>query len=344
MRIQQDIKLDFSDVLLVPQRSDLSSRSEVQLEREFTFAHSPQVWKGIPIIAANMSATGTFAMAKRFAEHKMLVALHKHYTAEQIADFYNKNPKSIRKYTFYTVGIDYQQELAKIAHIRKLLKDSNWPWMVNCDVPNGYVTNFVDAIKSYRDAIPEAIMLAGNVVTPNMAEELILSGVDIAKVGIGSGKMCTTRIKTACGFPQLSAIHECAFAAHGKPSGHVCSDGGCTTSGDVAKAFAAGADFVMIGGMFAGSDECEGEWRNGKLLFYGMSSFEAQKKYNGGVRKYRASEGRAELVDAKGPVDDIIQDILGGLRSCCTYVGARKLKHLPKCAEFIKVNKVHYTL
>jgi GMP reductase len=184
--------------------------------------------------------------------------------------------------------------------------------------------------------------MAGNVVTGEMVEQLILSGADIVKVGIGPGSVCTTRIKTGVGYPQLSAIIECADAAHGL-KGHVCADGGCTVPGDVAKAFAAGADFVMLGGMFAGHDECSGDIieENGKTYkrFYGMSSAEAMIKYKGTVADYRASEGKSVNVPYRGKADVTVQDILGGVRSTCTYVGASRLKELSKCTTFIRVQQ-----
>ncbi len=195
-----------------------------------------------------------------------------------------------------------------------------------------------------REAHPDSIIIAGNVVTGEMVEELLLSGADIVKVGIGPGSVCTTRIKTGVGYPQLSAIIECADAAHGL-SGQIISDGGCTNPGDIAKAFGAGADFVMLGGMFAGHDECGGDVveRDGKrvMLFYGMSSETAMSKHSGGVADYRASEGKTVHVPYRGPVDDTVKDILGGLRSACTYVGAHQLKELTKRTTFVRVREQH---
>ena len=185
--------------------------------------------------------------------------------------------------------------------------------------------------------------MAGNVVTGEMTEQLILSGADIVKVGIGPGSVCTTRKKTGVGYPQLSAVMECADAAHGL-SGHIISDGGCTMPGDFSKAFGAGADFVMAGGMFSGHDESGGETvtdsDTGRKYkeFYGMSSAHAMTKHSGGVADYRASEGKYVLVPYRGPVSGTVRTILGGVRSSCTYVGARKLKELSKRTTFIRIS------
>lgn len=336
MRIEYDVKLDFKDVLIRPKRSVLKSRSEVSLEREFRFHHSKSLWQGIPIIAANMDHTGTFAMASALAEHGLLTALDKFAMPQHWAEFSSKQPKALSN-VFISLGIT-DQDLKKAEEILSLVKVS----MICLDVANGYTERFVDFLKRLRETHPEKVIMAGNVVTGEMVEELILSGADIVKIGIGPGSVCTTREKTGVGYPQLSAIIECADAAHGL-SGHVCADGGCTTPGDIAKAFAAGADFIMLGGMLSGHDECLGDVieEKGKQYkrFYGMSSSEAMEKYFGSVAEYRASEGRSVNVPYRGPVKNTVLDILGGLRSTCTYVGAHRLKELSKRTTFIRVTK-----
>lgn len=518
LRISSDIKLDFNDVLLVPQRSGLSSRSQVILEREYTFAHAKRTWTGIGIVAANMAVVGTFAMAKEMAKKKCLTALHKYYSVEQLVEFFYNN-RDLWDYVFYTVGSS-EEDYSKLSKVKKILAEKitgegtsfqeeskyheimrTFPYFLCIDVANGYQESFVDVLKEYRRfRTPESIIMAGNVVTPNMAEELILSGADISKVGIGSGcfikgtlvntetglkkieeikvgdnvfthknklskvvgtlvrdekekiisindikctknhefyvlkkefkdlvndenihkyatwvsaeelnsdfflikmlekyelieikskeeiefsgqvydievkedhsycidgiivhnSVCTTRIQTGCGFPQLSSTSECAFSVHGKPNGHICSDGGITNPGDACKAFASGADFIMIGGMFSGLDENEGEWefessvdystkvpsvkseiKKKRIKFYGMSSEFAQDKFNGGMEDYKSSEGRLVYAEYKGSAEKTINSILGGIRSCCSYLGAEKLKYLPKCAQFIRVNNTH---
>jgi len=337
MRIEQDLKLDFKDVLIRPKRSTLTSRSEVDISREFVFLHSKQKYKGIPIIAANMDTTGTFAMARALAKHQLSVALHKHYDDAELLAFFADQPEFPP--SFYSMGItqpDYDK-------FRRIMEQSNGTIKSVCvDVANGYTKAFISFIHKLRAGFPDITIMAGNVVTGEMTEELILDGVDIVKVGIGPGSVCTTRRMSGVGYPQLSAIIECADAAHGL-HGLICADGGCTSPGDLAKAFGAGADFVMLGGMLAGHDECGSDIIevNGvkKMRFYGMSSREAMEKYAGGVAAHRAAEGKEVLLDYRGPVEGTLQDILGGVRSACTYVGARKLKELSKCTTFIRVSQ-----
>lgn len=336
MRIEYDVKLDFKDVLIRPKRSVLKSRSEVSLERELTFKHSRGVWHGVPIIAANMDHTGTFEMALALHENKILTAIDKFIPVPDWQAFAKKAPEVIPS-TFVSIGIaEHDFEKA-----RDVIEAANVS-MICLDVANGYTERFVECLSRLRRAYPNKVIMAGNVVTGEMVEELILSGADIVKIGIGPGSVCTTREKTGVGYPQLSAIIECADAAHGL-GGHVCADGGCVTPGDVAKAFAAGADFVMLGGMLSGHDECLGEIieENGKRFkrFYGMSSAEAMEKHHGSIAEYRASEGRSVNVPYRGPIKNTIQDILGGIRSTCTYVGAQRIKELSKRTTFIRVSK-----
>lgn len=422
MRIENDLKLDFNSVLIRPKRSTLNSRKEVSLEREFKFKNGG-TFVGVPIIAANMDTVGTIKMAEAFYKHKMPVALHKFYQVEQLVDFFKKF-ESV--YSFYTLGTS-DDDLEKFGRVYTTLKEYHKQVMnansgadhIHClnkvciDVANGYSEHFNNFIKRFRAKYPELTIMAGNVVTGEMTEELILSGADIVKIGIGPGSVCTTRKKTGVGYPQLSAIIECADAAHGLGA-LICGDGGITNSGDVAKAFGAGADFIMCGGLFAGHDECEGEIertkrilkknvqitrdvidpttnarfinfklldpnetqksfsikynddinimsspydfddileqlpdyffennipKNAKMKFYGMSSEDAMNKHYNGKANYRASEGKTVYVDYKGPVENTVIDILGGLRSACTYTGAKSLKQLSKCTTFIRVSQ-----
>ena len=355
MRILNDTKLDFDSVLIVPHRSTLKSRSEVQLTREFTFNNSKQSWNGIPIMAANMDTTGTIEIANTFENNKMFTCLHKHYDLEDLYAYFFE-PK---EYTAYSMGIT-QTDLHKWNTIKGRLPKGNIKY-VCIDVANGYSEYFIDFVKTFREENPDITLIAGNVVTAEITEELILNGVDIVKVGIGPGSVCTTRIQTGVGYPQLSAVIECADAAHGL-GGHIIADGGCTCPGDVAKAFAAGADFVMLGGMLAGHDEgggeviekyyetnelVEGSWdkrvieRKQFVQFYGMSSESANKKHFGGLKDYRSSEGRTVLVPYRGSVENTVQDVLGGVRSTCTYAGANTLKQLSKCTTFIRCTQTH---
>jgi len=376
VRIETEIKLDYKDVLLRPKRSTLESRKDVDLVREFTFPNAggegsdPKAygWKGVPIVASNMDTVGTFEMAKSLAQRRMLTCISKHYDGDVWAHKLNgygvwKNKEQreankkdwkydrdsdhwqnrIYEHISPSIGIKYNPEKTDDLDY---LDNIQWNFYHNrfvcIDAANGYTRRFCDFIKRVREEHPALIIIAGNVVTGEMTEQLILNGADIVKVGIGSGSVCTTRIQTGVGYPQLSAVIECSDAAHGL-GGHIMADGGCTCAGDVAKAFAGGADFVMLGGMLAGHTECAGQEEeiDGKTYktFYGMSSAEAMNKYHGGVAKYRSAEGKTVRVEHKGLVKNTLEDILGGVRSACTYIGARSLKDMPKCATFIRVTQ-----
>jgi GMP reductase len=374
MRIDQDVKLDYKDVLIRPKRSTLKSRSEVNLDREFTFRNyipnfpdncsDDPHYHGIPIMAANMDGVGTFTMAKTLASQGIFTCLVKTYSKEELIEFYKDANHDITSSVAMSIGTsnaDYDKFVQVYARVGDKLK------YLCIDVANGYSEAFVSHVRNIRKIYSHIVIIAGNVVTGEMTEELILAGADIVKVGIGPGSVCTTRIQTGVGYPQLSAIIECADAAHGL-GGHVIADGGCTCPGDVAKAFAAGADFVMLGSMLAGTDQGGGEviskWyssneytRTGDgefipqpmiekkfVQFYGMSSKTANEKHFGGLKEYRSSEGRTVLVPYKGDVANVVQNILGGVRSTMTYCGAKQLKHLSKCATFVRCNQTHNTV
>jgi GMP reductase len=341
MRIDSGLKLDFDDVLIRPKRSEAPSRAAVELDRTYRFLNSGASWSGIPIVASNMDTVGTMAMARAIGP-PMMTSLHKYHTVEELVAFFAEPQRADS--AFITVGVkDDEFERLQKAAARSSVR------FVCVDAANGYTKFFGDRVKRLREALPAMTIMAGNVATPEMVQELLISGAaDIVKIGIGPGSVCTTRIKTGVGYPQLSAIIECADAAHGL-RGHVCADGGCRTPGDVAKAFAAGADFVMLGGMLAGHDECGGEWveSEGKrvaMRFYGMSSKTAIDRYAGGLKDYRAAEGKDVIVPYKGPVRETMQEITGGLRSACAYVGAARLKDLSKCATFVLCRQTHNTV
>ncbi len=336
MRIEEEVKLDFRDVLIRPKRSTLSSRKEVELKRTYKFKYSGWSWTGVPIIAANMDGVGTFEMASTLQKHKILTSTVKSYTLEDWVNCYNGLDCDYITVSTGTSDNDFE----KLKFVTTALPQIKF---ICLDIANGYSEHFGDFVAKVRKQFPNKTIIAGNVVTGDMTQELILRGADIVKVGIGPGSVCTTRIQTGVGYPQLSAIIECADAAHGL-GGHIVADGGCTCPGDVAKAFGAGADFVMLGGMLAGHDEGGGEvisddGKNPRVMFYGMSSDTAMDKHHGGVASYRSSEGRTVSIPYKGPVENTILDLLGGLRSTCTYVGAPSLKQLSKCTTFIKVNR-----
>ena len=345
MRIEENIKLDYSDVLFRPKRSTLESRKDVDLTRSYNFMRNN--YKGIPIMAANMDGVGTFQMADALGKLNLFTCLIKSYTVNEYVDFFDVDEKWLevhqvrrQNYAAYTMGItDKDHE-----KFRMVYEQAPQIKYVCIDVANGYTKRFCDFVKMFRQTYKDITIIAGNVCTADQTQELILNGADIVKVGIGPGSVCTTRIQTGVGYPQLSAVIECADAAHGL-GGHIIADGGCTTPGDVAKAFGAGADFVMLGGMLAGHDEGGGKVVTKKkkqfVEFYGMSSDKANIKHFGGLKKYRTSEGRNVKIPYRGSIDTTVQDILGGLRSTCTYVGAAGLKQLSKCTTFVRCNDTH---
>ena len=335
MRIEEEIKLDYSDVLFRPKRSTLKSRKDVDLNRKYTFKHSRSSWKGIPIIASNMDGVGEIDVAKKLSSHKLMTALTKQHDINQIGTIYKKN------IFFDSIALSCGTSKDSYNRLNSILKKYPKFKFICIDVANGYSENFSNFVSEVRKKYPNKTIIAGNVVTADMTQELVLSGADIVKVGIGPGSVCTTRIQTGVGYPQLSAVMECADAAHGLGA-HIIADGGCTCPGDVAKGFGAGADFVMLGGMLAGHKEGGGDIidENGSkfIEFYGSSSEEANEKHYGGLANYRSSEGKKVKIQMKNSLDSTIRDILGGVRSSCTYVGASSLKQLSKCTTFVRVN------
>lgn len=366
MRIEEDTKLDYKDVLIRPKRSTLGSRKEVDLQRGYTFRNYQgdkkdyRHYRGIPIMASNMDGVGTLEMADALASQKIMTCLVKTYSVNELVAYFDSiaNDTDFRtEYVAMSIGIsneDHEKFRMVYEQVGNKLR------YVCIDIANGYSQRFASFVKEFRQLYAEIIIIAGNVVTGEMTEELLLNGADIVKVGIGPGSVCTTRIQTGVGYPQLSAVIECADAAHGL-GGHIIADGGCTCPGDVAKAFAGGADYVMLGGMLAGHDEGGGEvitkyykTREVDIVenkenieekkfvqFYGMSSKAANEKHFGGLKEYRASEGRDVLVPYKGSVMHSIQEILGGIRSTCTYAGAKRLKHLSRCTTFVRCTQTH---
>jgi GMP reductase len=356
MRLVTDTKLDFSDVLMCPKRSTLGSRKEANLIRKFTPKYG-QKFEGIPVIASNM-ATGNFFMHKILSSNKMFTAIAKHHNKKWV-DELELNSRLL--YGFYTIGMK-EDELQELKQFHTWLNtiDSESNMLKICiDIANGYTQKFSDFVSKVRDTFPQNVIVAGNVCTSEAVEHLILSGADYVKVGIGPGAFCTTRKKTGVGYPQFSAGCECSDSAHGLGGG-IILDGGCQTPGDVCKALGTGADMVMIGTMLAGTNECDGEiiekyfnkgevTKEGAIIittekfkqFYGMSSVKAQEAHFGGKKDYRTSEGREDLVPYTGPVQDIIDDLCGGIRSMMTYIGARNIKDVPKCATFSIVKRQH---
>ena len=341
MLISDDIKLDYSDVLIRPKRSTLKSRKEVDLIRTMMFKNSKRIYQGTPIMASNMDGVGTFEMADELAKLNIFTCLVKTYKTNELVDFFDDSDLELMASRKQNVAMSIgtsDSDLKKFKEVYELT-DGNLKYLC-VDVANGYTEMFSNFIYKLRLNHSKLVIIAGNVVTGDMTQELILNGADIVKCGIGPGSVCTTRIQTGVGYPQLSAVIECADAAHGL-GGHIIADGGCTNSGDVAKAFGGGSDFVMLGGMLAGHVEGGGEVVDNMIRFYGMSSETANDKHFGGLKDYRASEGKEVSIPYKGTVANTVQSILGGIRSSCTYIGASKIKDLPKCTTFVRVNNTH---
>ena len=344
----KEIKLDFSDVLLVPKISNLNSRNDVDLEREIHFYHSNRDWKGIPIMVANMDTTGTVAMARETQKHHIITCLHKFHKAEDIPYDLDRN--------YYMVSIGTRKtDLENLDIIMDKIK----PYFISLDIANGYSTHIFKTIDDIRKKYPETTLVAGNVVTYDMVEEYFNRGVDIIKMGIGSGSVCTTRLQTGIGYPQFSCVYDTKLQINynnnnnknnnnDKRYMYIISDGGIQHAGDFSKAFGAGADFVMCGGIFAGHEECNGETEVENdikyKVFYGMSSSNAMQKHYGGVANYRVAEGKCVRLKHRGNIEQTILNILGGIRSTLTYIGAARMDEVFEKSTFIRVNNVANTI
>ena len=339
MRIKQALKLNYEDVLLQPKRSTLTSRADVKMTRTFNFRNSKKRLEFCPIFASNMDGVGTFSMAKVLQEYKMMTVITKSTTLEQWKQAVGTGLRLQSVSVCTGTNIIWDKDASDYKTMQDVLTNFPDVKFITVDVANAYHQNFVDFVKTIRDQYPDKIIIAGNVVTPEMTEELIINGADIVKIGIGPGSVCTTRTMAGVGIPQFSAIVECSDAANGV-DGHIMADGGCVYPGDIAKALGGGAHMVMIGGMLAGHDESEQEIVDGKIEFYGMSSDRAREVHGKRKDGYRGNEGRLISLPYRGPVTETVEDILGGVRSSATYIGARRLKDMPKCATFVKTNNV----
>ena len=339
MRIDNTPKLNFEDVLLKPKHSTLTSRKDVDMTRKFTFRNSKKVMNFTPIFASNMDGVGTFSMAKVLQEYKMMTVITKTTTPDQWKQAVGSGVR-LQSVSVCTgtnkVFDDNAEDYKNMQEVLKMYPDVK---MITIDVANAYHQNTVGFVEQVREEYPDKVIVAGNVVTPEMTEELIIAGADVVKIGIGPGSVCTTRTMTGVGVPQFSAIVECADAANGV-DGHIMADGGCVYPGDIAKALGGGAHMVMVGGMLAGHDESEQNVVDGKIEFYGMSSDRAREIHGKRKDGYRGNEGRLISLPYRGPVKDTIENILGGVRSACTYIGARRLKDMAKCASFVTTNNV----
>ena len=339
MRINYDAKLNFEDVLLQPKRSTLTSRRDVDMTRKFTFRNSGKVMNFTPIFASNMDGVGTFSMAKVLQEHKMMTVITKTTTIDQWREAVGKGVRLQSVSVCTGTNKVFDNDAEGYRNMQEVLKSFPDVKMITIDVANAYHQNMVGFVAKVREEYPDKVIVAGNVVTPEMTEELIINGADVVKIGIGPGSVCTTRTMAGVGVPQFSAILDCADAANGV-DGHIMADGGCTQPGDIAKALGGGAHMVMIGGMLAGHNESEVEVIDGKREFYGMSSDRAREVHGKRKDGYRGNEGRLISLPDRGPVNETVEDILGGVRSACTYIGARRLKDMPKCASFVTTHNV----
>jgi GMP reductase len=339
VEFDRDQKLDFSDVLISPSLSSLNSRKEVLLTRTFEFPKSSTTWTVLPLMASNMDATGTIAMAKALARFEASGSVSKYIDNKSLIKFFG-GPDC--RHSFFSMGIiDTEVERLRSMSLRVGITK------ISIEVANGYIDALSKCVAQVRQQFPKAIILAGSVCTPEGTINVLEAGADIARVGIGSGSVCITRRVTGVGYPQLSAAIECSQAAH-EMGGFICSDGGCTVPGDICKAFCAGADFVMLGGMLAGHDECGGRItyrRSGRkkipvsMEFYGMASAIAQNKHYGGKPEYGAAEGKCVSVPYRGAVASTVAEILGGLRSMMTYINAADMASIPARARFVRVGR-----
>ena len=334
-------KIDFKDVLIVPNKTTIKSRKEVSLQREFTFKNNTK-WKGVPIISSNMDTVSDVKTFDILRQHDYITCFPKHYNKKWTLDF----PKHLELVDNYMLTCGTGDSNNLIALVKKLYTFGIHPRFICVDVANGYMKQLEDTCVQIKSFFPECILVAGNVVTPDSVYELMSQcGVDIVKIGIGSGAVCTTRLKAGVGYPQLSAMLECKSAAE-LGGGYLISDGGIVYPCDIAKAFAAGSDFVMCGSILAGHDESPGELviaEDGQKYktYYGMASETAVKKYNEGKMGYRTAEGKKVLIKLKGPLDTTIEDINGSLRSACSYTDSRNLEEFYNKSKFIEVNTTH---
>jgi GMP reductase len=355
-QILPEVYLDYSDILIRPKMGiNLNSRRDVDLKRVFKFKHGG-MRTGLGVFNANMATVGNFVVAKKLLARGMFATIHKHYSVDEIGEFFtNAATENISlDNLFITIGLrDIDGGIKKL---KDLELKYNWKNARNIciEAPNFYIPNALDALQRVRTAFPDAVIMVGNIASPDICLKL-LDYADIIKCGIGSGSACLTRKQTGCGVPMVSLILECADVAH-SVGGHICADGGIVDVGDICKALCLNADFVMAGGIFAGTDEAEGniieryfespEIVNGEHVietkrfkrYYGMSSVYANNKFAGGMADYKTSEGRELMIPYTGAIDNVLQDITGGIASCCTYIGAASVKHMSKCATIIHVH------
>ncbi len=362
MQIINETQYDFNDVLIKPKRSELTSRKDVNLVREFKGRWNKKIkFSTIPLILSNMDSITSTEMCRKMLENNCMVAHNKFITYEEWEELLEENlfKTSLKECRLaYTIGIR-KNENGKYVELEQFRKLKNkYPDIFKhliVDVPNGYTETFADFVEMVRKEFKDLFITAGNVCDAPTCQELLNAGCDVIKGGIGSGNCCQTRTKAGVGRPQLSTNIECGDICH-QMGGYYISDGGCSIPADVCKALVGNSDIVMLGSYFAGATECEGEvvtkfiqpdfnYDGTPIIkevkykrFWGMSSKHAMEKHYGKMEKYRASEGREILAPCKGSVQDIINDLLGSIRSMMTYIGAKEIKDVSKRGTFYLVH------
>ena len=329
-----DIKLDFDDVLIKPRKSIVPlTRKSVNIEIPWLdkTAH--------PVVIANMPSTGTYEIAKHMTPMKVFTFIHKEYKVHEHRE--NLSMLEDRSYIAITSGVR-DKDVMRTIEIISGFEDIG---MINVDIANVYanVSGMIKAIKTFKEHFPNILLCAGNICDKDLMQTLVDAGADYIKVGVGSGAACITRTEVGVGIPQWSAVREC-YEESQKTGCRIISDGGCVTAGDVCKAIAAGADMVMIAGMVSSCYECSNMVEiDGQqyVNLYGLGSTKQYNIHTISEQEYRPNEGRDLMIPAKGHIKDIINQILGGLRSVCTYVGVSHITQLSSHAEFIVVNNTH---
>jgi IMP dehydrogenase len=321
--------LTFDDVLLIPRHSEISSRFNPQLESNLTRNFKMKT----PIISANMDTVTEHEMAIKMSQLGGLGILHRFMTSDEQV----KQVKLVRQYV-KPLGLPVAASIGvKEEGMRRadLLVDAGVD-ILTIDIAHGDSVMMFEILNYVKKKYPKIDIIAGNTATPEGVRGLVEHGADAVKIGIGPGSMCTTRIITGCGVPQLTAIAMC-FNEAKKHNVPVIADGGIKTSGDIVKAFAAGASTVMLGSMLSGCLETPGEIEGGRKRYRGMASKDAQVLWRGELPQGMAPEGEARWVNCKGSVENIMHELTGGLRSGMTYLNSHSIDEISKNARFMEI-------
>ncbi|MEK6555586.1 MAG: IMP dehydrogenase [Bdellovibrionota bacterium] len=319
--------LTYDDVLCFPQKSDVRSRRDPDLTTRLT----KNINIKLPFISANMDTVTEHEMAIAMDQQGGVGILHRFMSISDQVSQVEKIKESGARVIIASIGVN--QDFKDRA---KALVDSGVN-VITIDIAHGHSVSMLETLKWLKDTYPQVEVIAGNIASPQAARDLIEAGADAIKVGIGPGSMCTTRIITGCGVPQLTAVALCAEVTTemGIP---LIADGGIKTSGDVVKALAAGADTVMFGSILSGTLEPPGPNRHGKKEYRGMASKAAQVSWRGGVPEGMAPEGEMTLVPIKGRVSDVVAEMAGGLRSGMSYINATSVVEIRDKAFFLEMS------